>query len=51
MAFVGRYGHQPLDVMMRTPVSILTEFSDALVEILEGEGDQLQNTVATGGGG
>ncbi len=51
MAFLGRYGHQPLDVMMRTELSILTELAQAVGELLEAEGDQLHNTVATGGGG
>jgi hypothetical protein len=51
MAFLGRYGHQSLDVMMRTPVTILQDLSEEVGALLEEEGSQLQNTVATGGGG
>jgi hypothetical protein len=50
MAFLGRYAHQPLDVMMRTELSILTELAEAIGELLEAEGDQTQNSAATGGG-
>lgn len=51
LAFLGRYAHQPLDVLMHTPLSILQELAAATEELLEQEGDQLQNTVASGGGG
>lgn len=36
---------------MHTPLSILQELAAATEELLEQEGDQLQNTVASGGGG
>lgn len=51
MAFLGRYGHQQLDTMLNTPLPLLQELGDAVAELLEAEKDQLQNTVATGGGG
>ena len=51
MAFLGRYGHQPLDTMLDTSVTLLQEFGNAVGELLEVEKDQLQNMVATGGGG
>jgi hypothetical protein len=50
-AFLGRYAHQPLDVMLNTPITLLNELAAATAELLEGERDQLQNTVASGGGG
>lgn len=51
MAFLGRYGHQPLNDMLHLPVSLLQRMCSATAELLEAEKDQLQNTVATGGGG
>lgn len=51
MAFLGRYAHQPLESMLPVPISLLQELADATSELLEAEKDQLQNTVATGGGG
>lgn len=51
MAFLGRYGHQSLDTMLHTPLPLLQDLGNAVAELLEAEKDQLQNTVATGGGG
>lgn len=51
MAFLGRYGHQQLGTMLNTPLPLLQELGNAVAELLEAEKDQLQNTVATGGGG
>lgn len=37
LAFVGRYGHQPLSVTMNLPVTLLQKFAKSLVEFLEKE--------------
>lgn len=51
MAFLGRYGHQSVGVMLHLPVTLLGELSAETSLLLEGESDQMQQSMASGGGG
>lgn len=50
MAFLGRYGHQPLDTMLHTPVSLLAELAEEVGELVADERERF-NSMFTGGGG
>lgn len=39
LAYVGRYGHQPLDVALRLPRSALARFADKVEEIVREENE------------
>lgn len=48
MAFLGRYGHQPADAMLRLPVADLRKLSVKVAELVEKEGEAMR--LANGGG-
>lgn len=51
MAFLGRYAHQPVDAMLRLPVTLLTELAVETDQLLANERDSMRQSAATGGGG
>lgn len=50
IAFLGRYGHQPLSEVLYLPKSELLSLRRALVDLLEQEKDSTGERVAHGGG-
>ena len=50
LAFAARYGHQPLNVIMRLPFKDLLAFTRALSSLLEEErGNSWQENLISGG--
>jgi hypothetical protein len=49
LAFVGRYGHQSVDALLRMTIADLAAFSLALQELMNKEGDPLRERIAAGG--
>lgn len=49
LAFVGRYGHQPVDALLRMTIIDLAAFSVALQDLMNKEGDPLRESLAGGG--
>lgn len=46
LAFLMRYGHQPLDTLLRTPITFLFELSDEVQDIMRQEKEQWQTSLA-----
>lgn len=42
IAFLGRYGHQPADVLLGFPTAELSEFSDEVAQLIKEESDTLK---------
>jgi hypothetical protein len=48
LAFVGRYGHQSIDALLRMTIVDLASFSVALQKLMDEEGDPLRERIAGG---
>jgi hypothetical protein len=48
LAFVGRYGHQPVDVLLEMTFNELSLLADALQRLMDKEGDPLRERMAGG---
>jgi hypothetical protein len=48
LAFVGRYGHQPVDTLQRMTFNELSMLADALQRLMDKEGDPLRERMAGG---
>lgn len=51
LAFLGRYGHQPLDAMLSQPVSLLSELADEVSAVMADEKGAFDSMFTGGGGG
>lgn len=49
MAFIGRYGHQPIDAVMALPMDRMQLLADQLAELLREEDDAVRSRRETDG--